>query len=201
MADVPDGKYSSTTTIGGIDYRFVPIDNMTCDDCDLYRHNCHFECSGIFVLKRTDKGPQKLCLPLKPNASLKEIHGYLCERYRDKFMEMYFTDGKGGYQADNFWIGEDDDFGDMLDVAGEYTFNFATIRYAVDHNVHPDRLFEWWDYCRTVSDFDIKAPTLRAFCNGAPLVSDKQLEKLVKLKQELEDEVAKYRDKWEKGGF
>lgn len=172
---VPGCKYSFTTTIDGIEYRFERNDNMICEDCYLYRYNCH---SG--------------------DGSLKELHGYLCARYRDEFMEMYFTDGEGS-RADNFWIG--DNIGETLDVAGEYKFDFDTIRYTVDNKIHPDRLFEWLDYCRKVSDFGIKTPTLKDFYHGAPLVSDEQLEKLAKLKQDYENEVERYNDSWEKGGF
>lgn len=129
---------------------------------------------------------------------LKDEWNRICGLYCREFINWYFC-YENGFSDTYLWV--TDDPNGVLCVGDDMFFDMTTIRYAVDNKVWKEDLMEWYDYCLTVADLDIKSPTLESWCNGASRISDKQLGKLAKMKHEFEDEVKKYNSRWEKGGF
>lgn len=117
-------------------------------------------------------------LPLKSGSLFKDEWEYVCNRYRDRFVEMYFT-CDDGFQANTDWIA--DRTGEILDVNdGEYVFSMDEIRLCVDNNYKWDDIQAWWNYTmriRTISD-NITVPNLESWMKGCPRRSEEELQHL-----------------------
>ena len=124
----------------------------------------------------------------KEKKTPKELYDGVAEYYAKEFIHIYYNDGIDDIGAihniDSYWIG--DEPGGSLYINDNY-YDYETIRYAVDNNVNPDNVFDWYDYCCSiwVVDRDIKTPSLKEWCNGYKRKSEEDIELLNRLKSEV----------------
>ena len=120
-------------------------------------------------------------LPLKPGSLFKDEWEYVCNRYRDRFVEMYFTYDDGS-QADTDWVAGR--VGEMLDINEcEYVFDMTEVRLCVDNSYNWKDVQEWWDYTFILKSIDdsIVTPNLESWMKGCPRRSKEEIDELVNL--------------------
>lgn len=116
--------------------------------------------------------------------TLKQRYEELAEEYRETLVKKFYPDEVPF--ADSYWVA--DEIGGTLDLKQDF-FDYDTIRYIVDNDVQYETWENWYQYCQEVGDFGISTPNLKAWCKGCPRLSDEQVERLVKLKQDLQDQI------------
>ena len=175
--------------INGVEYQRIRRKEDNCHDCDLCneRSECvalSLHCDGTYLYKRIRE------------QSLADRFNKVCDEYIKAFIKAYFMYDDGSF-ADFYWIGNKT--GELAEIS-DYVFDFVTIRYAVDNNINRMTLFDWLDYQETVSDFGITTPNFEHWCMGAPRLLDEQIKRIATLKQELNNEIEKIKNKM-KGEF
>jgi hypothetical protein len=131
----------------------------------------------------------------KMEKTLKQRYEELAEEYRETLVKKFYPDEVPF--ADSCWVA--DEIGGILDLHQDF-YDYDTIRYIVDNDVQYETWEDWYQYCQEVGDFGIKTPTIKAWCKGCPRLSDEQVERLVKLKQDLQDQIEEDKQ-YLKGGF
>lgn len=128
--------------------------------------------------------------------NLKQKYEAVAQDYRLELIKKFYPNEEVPYD-DSYWVG--DEIGGVLELNQDF-YDYDTIRYIVDNNVQYDTWEEWYLYCQGVGDFGIKTPTLKAWCEGCPRLSQERIERLAKMRQDLQDliEENKY---FLKGGF
>lgn len=127
--------------------------------------------------------------------TLKQRYEELAEEYRETLVKKFYPDEVPF--ADSYWVA--DEIGGILDLKQDF-FDYDTIRYIVDNDVKYEEWESWYQYCQTVGDFDIKTPTLDAWCKGCPVLSQEQIERLAKMKEDLKKQIEEDKQ-FLKGGF
>lgn len=119
----------------------------------------------------------------------------IAEEYRKALVKKFCPDEMP--LSDSYWI--DDEIGGVLNLHQDF-YDYDTIRYIVDNDVQYDTWEDWYQYCQEVGDFGIKTPTLKAWCEGCPRLSQEGIERLTKKKQDLQDQIEEEK-RLLKGGF
>lgn len=124
--------------------------------------------------------------------TLKHRYLSLCEEYRKKFVEHYFTEEEDVVPTESFWVGGD--AGGILCVNDDVFLGFDQIRYCIDNDVEYEDLMEWYDYTLRLGliDESIPTPNLTSWLKGCPRYSEEQLKKIEKEKRKiiaLEEEI------------
>lgn len=126
---------------------------------------------------------------------LKQMYEELAEEYRKALVKKFCPDEMP--LSDSYWIG--DEIGSVLELHQDF-YDYDTIRYIVDNNVQYDTWEDWYQYCQYVGDFGIKTPTLKSWCEGCPRLPQESIERLAKMKQDLQDQIEEDKH-FLKGGF
>ena len=132
----------------------------------------------------------------KMEKTLKQRYEELAEEYRKALIKQFYPNEEVPYD-DSYWVA--DEIGGVLELNEDF-FGFDTIRYIVDNNIQYETWYNWFQYCQSVGDFGISTPNLKAWCKGCPRLSKEQIDRLVKLKQDLQDQVEED-NRFLKGGF
>lgn len=127
--------------------------------------------------------------------TLKQRYEEVAQEYRVALIKKFYPEEVPF--ADSYWVG--DEIGGVLELNEDF-FGFDTIRYIVDNDVLYDIWEDWYQYCQEVGDFGIKTPTLKAWCEGCPRLSQESIERLAKMKQDLQDQIEEEK-RLLKGGF
>lgn len=127
--------------------------------------------------------------------TLKQRYEEVAQEYRVAMIKKYYP-----YEvpfADSYWVG--DEIGGVLYVCDAF-IDYNTLRWIVDEDIRYDKWVDWCQYCEIVGDFGIKTPTLKEWCEGRKVLSQEQIQKLAKAKQELQDLIDDDKQ-YLKGGF
>ena len=111
----------------------------------------------------------------------------LKERYKDIVLDYCNTfakrHGRTFYEEEQstFWLQDsvvslDDLFIDLNDI-----------RYDVDNNVEEGMFIKWYDKMSDCYCLDINCPNYAAFCKGAPIISDEELNNLKDQRLKIDD--------------
>lgn len=128
--------------------------------------------------------------------TLKQRYESIAEEYRVAMIRQSYSNEEVPY-VDSYWVANE--IGDVLELNEDF-FDFDTIRYIVDNNIQYETWYNWFQYCQSVGNFGISTPNLKAWCKGCPRLSDEKIERLVKLKQDLQDQIEDDKQ-YLKGGF
>lgn len=128
--------------------------------------------------------------------TLKQRYEELAEEYRKALIKQFYPDEEVPY-GDSYWVG--DEIGGILELNEDF-FDFDTIRYIVDNDVQYDTWEDWYQYCKEVGDFGISTPTLEEWCKGCKILPQENIERLAKMKQDLQDQIEDD-ELYLKGGF
>lgn len=132
----------------------------------------------------------------KIEKKLKQRYEELAEEYRKALIKQFYPNEKVPYD-DSYWVA--DEIGSVLELRQDF-YDYDTIRYIVDNNIQYETWEDWYQYCITVGDFGIKTPTLKAWCDGCPRLPQENIERLAKMKQDLQDQIEDDKQ-YLKGGF
>lgn len=117
--------------------------------------------------------------------TLKQRYEELAEEYRKALIKQFYPNEEVPYD-DSYWVG--DEIGGVLDFHQDF-YDYDTIRYIVDNNIQYETWYNWYQYCQDVGDFGIKTPTLKAWCEDCPRLSQESIERLANMKQNLQDQI------------
>lgn len=128
--------------------------------------------------------------------TLKQRHESIAEEYRVAMIKQFYPNEEVPYD-DSYWVA--DEIGGVLELRQDF-YDYDTIRYIVDNNVQYETWENWYQYCQTAGDFGFKTPTLKQWCSGCKVLSRKQIQRLMKMKQDLQDQIEDDKQ-YLKGGF
>lgn len=113
-----------------------------------------------------------------------------CDAYIKEFCRMYDFRYKDVccIPQDRFGVGA------VYEIS-DYIFNFGDIRLCVDDDVKWEDVVEWYDYNTEAGFFGLNNINLKSWLMGAPRASKEDIEKIKKIRQELEDLVKQQNEK------
>jgi len=88
------------------------------------------------------------------------------------------------------------DVGGVICINEEFYLNMEEVILMLKNDVSWDEFLRWWDYNLDAHDLCLNAINLRSWLMGAPRLSKEQIEGLKEKKQELQDLVDKYNEKF-----
>lgn len=96
--------------------------------------------------------------------------------------EQWERNDRNGY-----WIGGE--VGGVWDMGGDVIMGMNDVIYAVEHNIPFQAYHDWQDYCMDVSELNIDTPSFIDYCNGIGVIKKENLDKLLSMKQDLDNYV------------
>ena len=120
---------------------------------------------------------------------LKEQFEVAVNDYLNAFLGQFELDGHNGW-----WVG--DEVGGLYINGDLYYVTFEEMRYIVDNDIAEETYLEWYDYCDKCNAFELKPPTLKAYCQGCPRVSEDEWKHLESQKSKLDNEIQRIVDEY-----
>lgn len=92
------------------------------------------------------------------------------------------------------WVGGT--IGGIISINDEFFLNMEDMVLMLRNDIPWSAFIEWWDYNTDAHYLGINSINLRSWVMGAPRLSKEQIEGLKEKKQELQDLVDKYNEKF-----
>jgi hypothetical protein len=117
---------------------------------------------------------------------LKKMWDECCHTYLLELAKMW------GWQlspVNDGWVG--DEIGGVFCYEGEIFIDFDDIRLCVENNVSEDVFREYLDYNSKAVYLGLDSINLQSWEKGCPRVKEEDLDRLIKMKDELNEEILK----------
>lgn len=119
---------------------------------------------------------------------LEKNYAEACEEYLKAFCDKY----EFQYEKDA-WVGGD--YGGVAMIA-DYFISLEDMRYMLLHNISFSEYLANLDYNLEVIELGLNEINLRSWCNGAPRLSREKLDKLISMRNDVEDVVKEYKQEY-----
>lgn len=104
-----------------------------------------------------------------------------CIEYLRLFCEKHGFDYE---DTKDSWVGNE--VGGVACV-GDYFVSMDTIIADIEMNATEDEFIKWYDYSLVANEFGLVVPNFKSWVKGCPRTSEETIERLRKLKQDLND--------------
>ena len=117
--------------------------------------------------------------------NLREDYNKACNAYVRALIEQWELGDYG------FWVGED--------VGGVFAYeelflDMGEIIYCVDNKIPMEEVYEWQEYYAKCKEYGFNTINLKSWCMGAPRIPKEAFGRLDRLKEELNNEIERYKD-------
>lgn len=102
-----------------------------------------------------------------------------------EYLRLFCEKHEFGYEdVEDAWVGNE--VGGVACV-GDYFVDMGVIITDIEMDAPEDEFIKWYDYSLVANEFGLNVPNFKSWVKGCPRTSEETIERLRKLKQDLND--------------
>lgn len=102
-----------------------------------------------------------------------------------EYLRLFCEKHEFGYEdVEDAWVGNE--VGGVACV-GDYFVDMGVIIADIEMDAPEDEFIKWYDYSLVANEFGLNVPNFKSWVKGCPRTSEETIERLRKLKQDLND--------------